>query len=343
MVTGSVPTENLPEKSHEAPKRERRPLVRNVNTPDIDQPSTSYQPALQYCDFEDFTNQLEEKNIQPWQFEISNEGEIRIHLHDQLHSVPKYIIVVNSSLEFTIFVFNWPLPDQHPIYKEQKRSLKYLDIAGLIEKIENARVCEGLKEDDAIAVATDPTGNPDPNPNTIVRHTVPKTIEVEEPHFEVTVSHRSVACEVLVNTESDKNLCKPCASACNTVKRAARKKSKAAATPAKPKASLTACEPEKLRATVKSTRLQVKDLEDRLQEFQCKIKEQGIGISESLEKDILKIMGGQTLEATPHMKFFCQEQMKLLQSAKMGRRYHPQVIRFALSLHGKSPSAYREL
>ena len=27
----------------------------------------------------------------------------------------------------------------------------------------------------------------------------------------------------------------------------------------------------------------------------------------------------------------------------MGRRYHPQVIRFALSLHGKSPSAYREL
>ena len=35
--------------------------------------------------------------------------------------------------------------------------------------------------------------------------------------------------------------------------------------------------------------------------------------------------------------------MKLLQSAKMGRRYHPQVIRFALSIHSKSPSAYREL
>jgi hypothetical protein len=27
----------------------------------------------------------------------------------------------------------------------------------------------------------------------------------------------------------------------------------------------------------------------------------------------------------------------------MGRRYHPQVIHFALSIHGKSPSAYREL
>ena len=87
----------------------------------------------------------------------------------------------------------------------------------------------------------------------------------------------------------------------------------------------------------------MKDLQDRLQELQCKIEEQGIGISERLEKDILKIMGEQTLDDTPHMKFFWQEQMKLLQSAKMGRRYHPQVIRFALSLHGKSPSAYREL
>ena len=181
-----------------------------------------------------------------------------------------------------------------------------------------------------------PTKNLDQNPNTIVRHTAPKAIEVEEPHFEVTLSRRAVACEVVVDNESDKNMCKACASASNAVNRAARKKSKASATPAKPKASLTACGPEKLLATVKSTRLQVKDLEDRLQELQCKVKEQYIGISKSPEKDIFKIMGGQTLDAASHMKFFWQEQMNLLQSAKMGRCYHPQVIRFALSLHGKS-------
>ena len=54
-------------------------------------------------------------------------------------------------------------------------------------------------------------------------------------------------------------------------------------------------------------------------------------------------MGEQNLEATPHMRFFWQQQMKPLQSKKIGRRYHPQLIRFALSLHGKSPSAYKEL
>ena len=81
-------------------------------------------------------------------------------------------------------------------------------------------------------------------------------------------------------------------------------------------------------------------MEDELQSK----TDDGVSISDSLEKDLLKIMGGgQNLEVTPHMKFFWQEQMKILQANKMGRRYHPQIIRFALSLHGKSPSAYREL
>ena len=43
------------------------------------------------------------------------------------------------------------------------------------------------------------------------------------------------------------------------------------------------------------------------------------------------------------MQFFWEQQMHLMRSTKMGRRYHPQMIRFALSIHCKSPSAYREL
>ena len=80
-----------------------------------------------------------------------------------------------------------------------------------------------------------------------------------------------------------------------------------------------------------------------MKNLQTKIEKDGVHFSESLETDILKIMGGQNLEATPHMKFFWEQQRALLQSKKMGRRYHPQVIRFALSIHGKSLSAYREL
>ena len=91
-----------------------------------------------------------------------------------------------------------------------------------------------------------------------------------------------------------------------------------------------------------AARLENKMLEERLEELQQKIVEHGVSVDQSLE-DILKIMSAQNLEVTPHMKFFWQEQIKLLQSSSCGRRYHPQIIRFALSVHGKSPSAYREL
>ena len=339
---------NCQQRATKAPKRERWQLVRKVDpavsaTP----PSTSGYIEPQYSDIEEFSKQLGQKNIQPWKDEESSEsnGEIRISLDEKAHSVPKYTVVVSPNLKFCVFAFNWPVPDCNTIYKEHKCSVKYLDIAELLEKIENFGLCEGLtKQDmDIISVAADPTGNPDPNPATIVRHTILKAIQVEEPYFEVTLSYQSVSCDILLDSEHSKEICKSCASASSAVRRAARKKSKAFATPAKPKASLTACGPEKLRATVISTRLQVKDLEGWLLELQKKIEQHGTGVSESFEKDILMIMGGQSLEATPHMKFFWQEQMKLLQSAKLGRRYHPQIIRFALSLHGKSPSAYREL
>lgn len=84
-------------------------------------------------------------------------------------------------------------------------------------------------------------------------------------------------------------------------------------------------------------------LEEQLGELQQKIVDHGVSVDKSLEEDIVQIMNGQNLEATPHMKFFWQEQIKLLQSSSSGRRYHHQIIRFALSVHGKSPATYREL
>lgn len=285
MVTGSVPTENLPEKSHEAPKRERRVLVRKSDTPIVEKPSTSSESEHryewsepQYSDIEDFTRQLEKKSVQPWQVERSYEGEIRIELHDKIHGIPMYTVVVTIYLEFTVFAFNWPVSDHHSIYLEQKRSVQYLDIIELLQRIEKSRLCEGLQEDeDVMSMATEPIGNPSTNPATIVRHTVPKAIQVEEPHFEVTLSYRSVACEILVDAEHKEELCKPCASSKNAIKRAARWKSKASATPAKSKASLASYGAEKLRATVKTTRLQVKDLEDRLQQLQQNIEQHRMG------------------------------------------------------------------
>ena len=64
-------------------------------------------------------------------------------------------------------------------------------------------------------------------------------------------------------------------------------------------------------------------------------------MSDATGKGIHKIMVDKNLDDNPHMGFFWDQQIKLLQSSKMGQRYHLQIIRFALSLHAKSASAYR--
>ena len=49
-----------------------------------------------------------------------------------------------------------------------------------------------------------------------------------------------------------------------------------------------------MQATVIETRLKCKTLEAKLKLLQSKIDEDGVDVSKSLEKDLLKIMGGGT-------------------------------------------------
>ena len=50
----------------------------------------------------------------------SNEEEMPVELTDSIHDISKYTVVVNSALEFTVFVFHWPVPDENPLYEENK-------------------------------------------------------------------------------------------------------------------------------------------------------------------------------------------------------------------------------
>jgi hypothetical protein len=332
-------------KSHEAAKKERRVLVRTS----IEEGASSMIAAVpQTTTMDQLVKQLQgEKAVSNWQIKKDGDDQLKVELRDDIHGIPKYTVVVNSGLEFTVFVYNWPVPDDHLIYKERSRCARKENIIELLVIVEHSSLCEGLPPiDEVLSIAVDPTAKIDnPPQGTVFRHSIPKVVNNEEANFQSTVSYRSVDCKVIVNDEcvSQPQLCQPCTSTLNATKRASRRKSKASAEPAKSRAPLSACGPEKLKATVQATRVECKQLEDHLQEMQRKIEQEGVGVSRSLETDLLKIMGRQSLEATPHMKFFWEQQMALLQTEKMGRRYHPQIIRFALSVHAKSPAAYREI
>ena len=74
LVTGSVPTENLPKRSHEIEKKERRPLVRSsVESEDV--PSTS-SSLLNYLSAEDALKQLKVEPVAPWVSEKQENGEV---------------------------------------------------------------------------------------------------------------------------------------------------------------------------------------------------------------------------------------------------------------------------
>ena len=180
----------------------------------------------------------------------------------------------------------------------------------------------------------------------VIRHFIPNKVEMDS-NFGVLVVFRCVDCELLLgrNVDEEQVICDPCKKLQKNilVQQNRKKRSSSAPAKAKAKAPLTACSSEKLRATVVATRLECKQLEDKIKNLQNKIEKSAVSISEPLEKDLMTIVSGQNLDATPHMKFFWEQQIHLLKTKKMGRWYHPQMIRFALSIHCKSPSAYPEL
>ena len=149
MITGSVPTDNLPRKSHDVPKQERRTLVR---TSVKDMPSTStssvslHLPAPTDADrIKPWIEELDEETILPWKVEKC-EDNVKFELYDGIHSIAKYTVIINTTLDFSIYTFHWPIPENHTIYLDKKRSMGGKDIKELLTLVENANLCENWKK-----------------------------------------------------------------------------------------------------------------------------------------------------------------------------------------------------
>ena len=337
-------------RSHEAKSSStRRVLVRQQSGPSSESLASPSFPVAKTETLDEFARHLKEISLDPWTLAVFNDTEIRIVLRDSEHSIPKYVLIIDSCLHFSLHVFNWLLPDQHKIYSSYRRRINSGEILELLQCISNSeyKICEGLRENDYLnSIAKDPVA---PNHSAysvsdVVRYIVPKNIGMET-NYRVMVILRSVDCMVLFDKDVSKEqvICETCLKLQKRINQQQARKERTSNAPARDKAPLVACGAEKLRATVIADRVRLKDLEARLENMQRQIEKHGVNVSKPLEKDLLTIMSGQNLDSTPHMKFFWEQQMRLLQTNKMGRRYHPQVIRFALSIHCKSPSAYREL
>ena len=98
---------------------------------------------------DDLINELDNDTLLGWKSEVCDDGNVNYFLIDNVHDVAKYTVVVDScSMEFTAYAFNWPLPDDHKIYNEHKRSIKSGEqFREVLSTIEKSKLCEGVPED----------------------------------------------------------------------------------------------------------------------------------------------------------------------------------------------------
>ena len=295
-------------------------------------------PSIVYKNIDDVKAKVSRLLLRGW-FKEPSENALTLNYFDGRHALPLYSVNIQSDLKFTIACFGWFLPENHHIYHEHDQSVSYVSVSSLIGELQKLSICPGLPQSLA-AYATDPVDRI----SEVTKHTVPLSQQIYRDSgvpYKVALFMRSADCCLLTISEGEScdNCCKVIASENKRQRRSVIEKAK----PIKDKAPLTASSKERLISTIQRQRIESKELKDRLLDLEKEIKSNSITVGEALESDIVSILGNADLEGTPHMQHFWQQQKKLLASPKFGRRYHPHLIRFCLSLHAKSAAAYREL
>ena len=110
--------------------------------------------------------------------------------------------------------------------------------------------------------------------------------------------------------------------------------------PSHPNAPLSRVSRECLIETVKTQRIENKEIKVNLQR---EINERGVKVDSELAEDFEKIMAANSNDVTPFMHLFWEQQKQSVSKKGTSNRYHPMIIRFCLSLASKSASAYDEL
>ncbi|KAK3920828.1 Transposable element P transposase [Frankliniella fusca] len=94
---------------------------------------------------------------------------------------------------------------------------------------------------------------------------------------------------------------------------------------------------QKQRSEINNAKKKIYRLQEKMQEI---LKKEGVPIDQSMSDAMLDILS-QCEKLSPAQSIFLQQQIKASQQKHAaGMRWHPTIIRFALSLHLTSPAAY---
>ena len=109
--------------------------------------------------FEEFCLKIKGVLLDPWCITACTDDEMRIELHDSEYSIPKFVLIIDSCLHFSLLVYNWLLPDHHKIYSSRRRRINSAEVTELLLAIHNGefKICEGLRQNEYLtSIAKDP-------------------------------------------------------------------------------------------------------------------------------------------------------------------------------------------
>ena len=120
LATGSIPTENLPKRPSEKTITPRRVLVRKAIDEYDDMPSTSSEfvdPEVetfagQRISVDDVKEFVGKECLEPWKSDVKDDT-VTFHLCDTFHTIPMFTVIIDQSVQFTSFAFNWSIPHYH--------------------------------------------------------------------------------------------------------------------------------------------------------------------------------------------------------------------------------------
>ena len=80
-----------------------------------------------YKSLDDLRKKSEKLKLTGWSKTV-NENNATFVLWDQTYALPKLAVTIEDSLDLTVVVYNWLLPDDHTFYLTYKRSVRYATI-----------------------------------------------------------------------------------------------------------------------------------------------------------------------------------------------------------------------
>ncbi|XP_065059620.1 uncharacterized protein LOC135687093 [Rhopilema esculentum] len=325
LKVGSLPTEFLPEKSVPTVKpNPRRQLTRNnlTEVPEL------YRYRF-LCELQKSLSKIKD----PWKVLLCEEEKVILgYISKDGDVIIK--VAIDEALEFTVEYLFLELPVNHPIYKEHKRSIAKIPIQWLLESLSALNKCNGIND-----LKLKEYGEQNILDR---RHTCNYSSHKSKDDGKISTVLRSNTCVALI---SDGDVCEVCKNVTKQLKRKLLLADHNQDKPISAKTPLKKVTSDRLSQTIINMRLNQKKLEIKIKELNQQIKTHGIQLDADLHNDCQNLIQNikQELPEDSFEKLFWEQQQKAFQSDPTGTRWHPMMIRFALHIHLRSPSAYKAL